>query len=159
MGMIDYNAVKFMERFFSGNIAEFLKAALILALLAAPLQAIPAGAEETVEKPVAVESASAEPEGVEGFASYYAKRYNGRRTNSGQRHDPKKLTAAHPTLPHGTKVKVINLANDKEVVVTVNDRCRKRKQPFIDLSRAAARELGFLGKGTAKVRIIPLQEG
>jgi rare lipoprotein A len=99
-----------------------------------------------------------EQEGVEGIASYYAKRYNGRRTNSGQRYDPDKLTAAHPSLPHGTKVRVINLANDSEVVVTVNDRCRKRKEPFIDLSRAAAKHLGFLGKGTAKVRIIPLKE-
>ncbi|NJD91896.1 MAG: septal ring lytic transglycosylase RlpA family lipoprotein, partial [Geobacter sp.] len=58
----------------------------------------------------------------------------------------------------GSRVKVINLANDKEVVVTINDRCRQRKTPFIDLSRAAAKELGFLGKGTARVRIIPLAE-
>lgn len=99
-----------------------------------------------------------ESQGEEGFATYYAKRYAGRRTNSGVRYNPEKLTAAHPTLPHGTKVKVINLANDREVIVTVNDRCRARKEPFIDLSRAAARELGFLGKGKTRVRIIPLEE-
>ena len=98
-------------------------------------------------------------DGMVGVASYYAKRYNGRRTNSGARYNPEKLTAAHQNLPHGTRVKVINLANDKEVVVTVNDRCRKRNKPFIDLSRAAARKLGFLGKGMARVRIIVLSGG
>jgi len=91
-----------------------------------------------------------------GTAFYYAKRYNGRKTNSGARYNPDKLTAAHPDLPHGTRVKVINLANKKEVVVTINDRCRRRKTPIIDLSRAAAGKLGFLGKGAAKVLIVPL---
>ncbi len=97
-----------------------------------------------------------EPEGIRGTAFYYAKRYNGRKTNSGARYNPDKLTAAHPDLPHGTRVKVINLANKKEVVVTINDRCRRRKTPIIDLSRAAAGKLGFLGKGAAKVLIVPL---
>jgi rare lipoprotein A len=96
--------------------------------------------------------------GEEGLAAYYSGRYKGRRTNSGHRYDPRKLTAAHPSLAFGTRVKIINLANDKEVVVTVNDRCRPQKQPFIDLSREAARRLGFLGKGTARVQIIPLEE-
>ena len=98
-------------------------------------------------------------DGMVGIATYYANRYNGRRTHSGARYNPEKLTAAHQSLPHGTRVKVINLANNKEVVVTVNDRCRKRSKPFIDLSRAAARELGFLGKGTARVRMIILADG
>ena len=97
-------------------------------------------------------------QGTEGLASYYAKRYNGRKTRSGTRYDPKKLTAAHPSLPFGTRVRVVNLVNDREVIVTVNDRCRCRKFPFIDLSRAAAGELGFLGKGTARVKIIPLDD-
>jgi len=88
---------------------------------------------------------------TEGIAAYYADRFNGRKTGSGVRYDPEKLTAAHPDLPYGTKVKVVNLANDREVVVTVNDRCRRKSFPFIDLSRAAARKLGFLGKGTARV--------
>jgi rare lipoprotein A len=95
-------------------------------------------------------------ESSQGLASYYAKRYNGRKTRSGERYNPEKLTAAHPDLPFGTKVRVVNLANNREVVVTVNDRCRNRSFPFIDLSRAAAKELGFLGKGTAKVSIMPL---
>lgn len=109
----------------------------------------------------ATEPAALDPlptEGVEGVAVYYAKRFQGRRTNSGQAFDHNKLTAAHPNLPHGTKVKVINLANDKSVVVTINDRCRKRSYEIIDLTRKAAQELGFYGKGSAKVKIIPLPE-
>ncbi|SNB47426.1 septal ring lytic transglycosylase RlpA family protein [Geobacter sp. DSM 9736] len=131
----------------------FLVCQMTLPFNTLPLQAeeIPAG---TVSKSsIAV---SEGPEGVEGIASYYATYYNGRRTNSGARYNPEKMTAAHPSLPHGTKVKVVNIVNKKEVIVTINDRCKKKKKPFIDLSRAAARQLGFLGKGIAKVRIIPL---
>ncbi|HEY5974126.1 MAG TPA: septal ring lytic transglycosylase RlpA family protein [Geobacteraceae bacterium] len=118
-------------------------------------------AEESDQPPTATAATTAVPadeEGHEGLAAYYASRYNKRRTNSGERYDPKKLTAAHAHLPLGSRVKVVNLANQREVVVTINDRCRKRKTPFIDLSREAARQLGFLGKGTARVRIIPLEE-
>ena len=97
-------------------------------------------------------------QGAEGVASYYAKRYNGRRTRSGVRYNPQKMTAAHPDLPLGTRVRVVNLANDRDVIVTVNDRCRCRNFPFIDLSRGAAAKLGFLGKGTARVQIIPLDD-
>lgn len=99
-----------------------------------------------------------EAAGILGVARYYAKRYNGRKTSSGAIYDPKKLTAAHPTIPMGTRVKVINLANNLSVVVTVNDRCRKYRTPYIDLSRMAASQLGFLGRYKAKVRIIPLRQ-
>lgn len=91
-----------------------------------------------------------------GIASYYAKRFEGRRTASGAVYDPDKLTAAHQSFPFGTRVKVVNLRNGREVVVTVTDRCRKRSFPFIDLSRAAARKLGFFGKGITRVQITPL---
>jgi peptidoglycan lytic transglycosylase len=127
--------------------------------LLSPVQTPALQAEEPAGiAPAPVAAEATETKGVEGIASYYANRYNNRRTNSGQRYDPDKLTAAHPTLPHGTRVKVINLANAKEVVVTINDRCKKHAQPFIDLSRAAAKQLGFLGKGKTKVRIIALEE-
>lgn len=99
-----------------------------------------------------------EPEGVKGVAVYYAQRYQGKRTHSGEIFDHNKLTAAHPSLPHGTRVKVINIANDRSVVVTVNDRCRKRSFEIIDLTRAGAQKLGFFGRGSAKVRIIPLAD-
>ncbi|MFA5181049.1 MAG: septal ring lytic transglycosylase RlpA family protein [Syntrophales bacterium] len=125
-----------------------------------PLQAETASPPETIIKEqnnsAAVEEK--EPEGIEGKAYYYAKRYNNRRTSSGTRYNPRKLTAAHPDIPLGTRVKVVNLANDRSVVVTVNDRCRRHSFEFIDLSQAAARQLGFLGKGMARVRITPLEE-
>src|SRR6266511_3664559 len=73
--------------------------------------------------------------GVKGVASYYAKRYNGRKTQSGERYKPEKLSAAHPTFPMGTRIKIVNLDNQKEVLVRINDRCRKRKVPNVDLSK------------------------
>lgn len=104
----------------------------------------------------ATQETAEQQKGVDALAAYYSKRYNGRRTSSGHRYNSVGLTAAHPSLPLGSRVKVINLANNKEVTVTVNDRCRAHKQPFIDLSREAAKQLGFLGKGNARVRLITL---
>jgi len=97
-----------------------------------------------------------EPAEVWGTATYYAKRFHGHRTASGAVYRHEKMTAAHTCLPFGSKVRVLNPANGREVVVTVTDRCRPRKKPFIDLSRAAAKQLGILGKGRSPVRIIPL---
>ncbi len=146
-----------------------IRLALFVALcqLLSPLHTLPLQAQEesvqnsqeTLQKSKEKTDRSDETvAGEEGLASYYAKRYNGRKTHSGARYKPEGLTAASPYLPMGCRVKVINMANGEEVLVTVNDRCRKRKAPFIDLSRAAARKLGFLGKGTARVRIIPQEE-
>jgi rare lipoprotein A len=103
-------------------------------------------------------SSSIVEEGVLGQAAYYAKRYEGRRTTSGSRYRHNGMTAAHATLPLGSRVRVVNQGNGREVVVTVTDRCRHRPFPFIDLSRGAAKKLGVLGRGQAKVRIIPLQD-
>lgn len=91
-----------------------------------------------------------------GVASYYSKRHEGRRTTSGEKYRADKLTAAHPDLPLGTLVRVVRPDTGHEVVVRVNDRCRRKKLPFIDLSRAAARQLGILGQGKAKVQIVRL---
>jgi rare lipoprotein A len=95
---------------------------------------------------------------MEGFASYYAKRFEGRRTTSGHRYNPEKLTGAHQSLPLGTVVRVVNPVTSQEVHVTINDRCAKKPFPFIDLSRAAAKKIGLWGKGKIKVVIIPLLE-
>ena len=103
-------------------------------------------------------ASTGEAPGVKGVATYYAKKYNGRKTQSGQRYNPEKLTAAHPNLPFGTKVKVVNLDNENEVVVEINDRCRKRKFNIIDLSRSAAKKLGFLGRGMARVHMTAMAE-
>jgi rare lipoprotein A len=93
-------------------------------------------------------------ESVAGFASYYARRFEGRRTTSGQRYNPEKMTAAHQSLPLGTVVRVLNPATRQEVQVTIIDRCASRSFHFIDLSRAAAKKIGLWGKG--KIRVVIL---
>ncbi len=93
-----------------------------------------------------------------GVATYYASRFTGRKTTSGQRYHPDKLTAAHAELHLGTIVKIQNIANGLTVSVIVNDRCRARSFQLIDLSRAAAKEIGLWGKGATKVRIMPYQK-
>jgi rare lipoprotein A len=97
-------------------------------------------------------------ESVEGFASYYASRFDGQRTTSGHRYNPDKMTAAHESLPLGTVVRVVNPASKQEVNVTITDRCASKSFHFIDLSRAAAKKIGLWGKGKIKVVIIPLLE-
>lgn len=86
-----------------------------------------------------------------GNASYYSKHLAGQKTASGERYDPKALTAAHRTLPLGTQIKVVNPKNDRSVVVTVNDRGPLPKNRVIDLSGAAADELGMRKSGVTKV--------
>lgn len=88
-----------------------------------------------------------------GIASWYGRRYHGRRTASGQRYDMNGHTAAHPTLPFGTRVRVTNLANGRAVALTINDRGPFVKGRIIDLTRHAAAELDFLRAGTARVRV------
>jgi rare lipoprotein A len=141
------------------NLGNKLASIIITCQLVLVFLTLPAQAEEQKSESTQLEQVVAAPaatKGVKGTASYYAKRYNGRRTQSGARYNPEKLTAAHPDLPMGSKVKVVNLTNDQEVVVTVNDRCRRKKGEHIDLSRAAARKLGFFGKGLTRVWITPL---
>lgn len=94
-----------------------------------------------------------------GIASYYGPEFAFRRTASGEMFDPREMTAAHRTLPFGTKIRVTNLENGKRVVVRVNDRGPYRKSRVIDVSHAAARKLGFAGQGTARVRIDVLSRG
>jgi len=88
-----------------------------------------------------------------GVISYYAKKFHGRKTASGERFDSKALTAAHRTLPFGTEVKVTNLDNGKSVNVRVNDRGPFHADRVMDVSPAAARELGLMGPGMAEARI------
>jgi len=89
----------------------------------------------------------------EGYASYYGREHHGRRTASGERFDADRLTAAHRTLPFGTRVRVTNLANGRSVTVRVTDRGPFRRERVIDVSRRAAKDLGFLRAGTARVRL------
>jgi len=86
-----------------------------------------------------------------GKASYYARSLAGRKTASGERYDPDAMTAAHRTLPLGTQLKITNPKNDKSVVVTVNDRGPVPRDRVVDVSSAAAKELGMTKSGTAHV--------
>lgn len=88
-----------------------------------------------------------------GNASWYGKDFHGGKTANGERYDMYSLTAAHRTLPFGTKVKVTNLDNGQEVVVRINNRGPYLKDRIIDLSKGAAREIGMLGDGIAKIRL------
>jgi peptidoglycan lytic transglycosylase len=85
-----------------------------------------------------------------GVAAYYSKDYKGP-TASGARYDPNKFTAAHRTLPFGTRVRVTNPRSGRSVVVVVNDRGPFNKGRMIDLSLAAAKELRMLGRGLMRV--------
>lgn len=90
-----------------------------------------------------------------GIASWYGgKRWQGRRTSSGARYDENLLTAAHATLPLGSRVRVVVPATGRSVVVTINDRPGTRTR-IIDLSRAAAAKLGILRRGIATVALLP----
>jgi rare lipoprotein A len=88
-----------------------------------------------------------------GEASWYGAAHQGRPTSSGEAFDMSKLTAAHPTLPAGTQLRVTNLRNGRSVQVRVNDRGPAVPGRIIDLSHAAAEALGFLDAGVAPVRI------
>lgn len=88
-----------------------------------------------------------------GMASYYADRLHGRPTASGEPYDTAAFTAAHRTLPFGTMLKVTNIRTGKSVKVRVNDRGPFNQKRIIDLSKAAAKSLGFYRKGVARVGI------
>ncbi len=97
-----------------------------------------------------------EPPGLQAevdtvLASYYSKRFHGRKTASGERFDRFALTCAHRTLPFGTILKVTNPSTQKSVIVRVNDRGPFKKNRKLDLSYAAAREIGMLRKGVMRV--------
>jgi rare lipoprotein A len=136
------------------------RAAATLALLVlagcaqAPVQAMVQGQAPDGE-PAAADGVPAEPSPAvvvgEGLASWYGLEFQGRRTASGERFDMNALTAAHPSLPFGTRVEVRNPANGRTVTVRINDRGPHVAGRIIDLSHAAARSLGLLGLGTRKV--------
>jgi peptidoglycan lytic transglycosylase len=94
-----------------------------------------------------------------GTASWYGPGFTGNRTSSGEVYNLGDMTAAHPTLPLGTRVMVTNLENGRSVEVRVNDRGPFAKSRIIDLSRAAGRELGLIGPGTAEVRVESIDGG
>lgn len=106
---------------------------------------------------VAQEAAPSQVYRETGIASWYGKEFHGRKTASGEVFDMHGFSAAHRTLPLGTVVRVTNLENYKSVTVTINDRGPLVKKWVLDLSYGAARELGFIEQGTARVKIETLK--
>jgi rare lipoprotein A len=121
-----------------------------------PQPAPPAGAKLAALPEAGLPDAAPEPaisESYTGIASWYGTKFHGRITASGEPYDMAALTAAHQSLPFGSRVRVTNLANGRSVVVVINDRGPYAKDRLIDLSHAAARRLGILEDGLAEVRI------
>src|SRR5215469_9110089 len=105
------------------------------------------------DRDVPHEPDSPPPPGQTGEASWYGERHHGRLTASGEAYDMYELTAAHPSLPMGSKVLVTNLKNGKSVEVRINDRGPHVDGRIIDLSYAAAKQLGAVSSGTIPVRL------
>ena len=101
----------------------------------------------------AVSAQSVQPPSERGIASWYGAPYHGQPSASGEIYDQEKLTAAHPTLPFGTRVRVRRLDRDVSVVVRINDRGPFVKSRIIDLSHAAAARLGMTSEGVAPVTL------
>ena len=120
---------------------------------AAPIPAIPEVAAPAV--PVTLPAAPKAPfEHVgDGEASYYGNELAGNRTASGERFNPRALTAAHRSLPLGTKVRVTNQSNGKSVIVRINDRGPFVKSRLIDVSYAAAQQISMIRSGHARVKL------
>ena len=89
----------------------------------------------------------------EGLASWYGRRFHGKKTASGELYDMYAMTAAHPTLPIPSYARVTSIGNGKSVVVRINDRGPFHSKRIIDLSYTAAHKLGYLGQGSARVRV------
>lgn len=88
-----------------------------------------------------------------GHVSYYGSELAGRKTASGERFNPGGMTAAHRTLPFGTRLKLTNVTNGRSAVVRINDRGPFVRGRVLDVSKGAAQVLGFVGQGTATLRI------
>ena len=100
-----------------------------------------------------------EPQVVKyGIASFYADKFQGSDTYSGEIYESEKFTAACNSFPMHTWIKVTNLKNNKWIIVKINDKMNKKNKRLIDLSKAAAKELAFISSGLAKVKVELLEE-
>ena len=106
-----------------------------------------------------IEAIRNHPEVQIGIASYYGREFHRKLTANGQRFNMYKGSAAHKTLPLGTRVKVTNLNNGKSIRLSINDRGPFKKGRILDLSYKAAQKLGFVNEGTTKVRIDVIKLG
>lgn len=114
---------------------------IILILCVLCMGGIPAMAQQKAKSPST------------GIASYYAQKFHGRTTASGEVFDNTAMTAAHNTLPLGTFIKVTNIRNNRWVIVKVTDRLHAANRRIVDLTQAAAKKLGFIHWGLTRVRV------
>jgi len=110
-------------------------------------------ADPTVTGSISQNSLAAGKEFQRGTASWYGPGFHGRRTASGERFDSYEMTAAHRSLPFGTRLRVVNETNGRSVVVRVNDRGPFTHRRIIDLARGPAQALGLTSSGTAYVSL------
>ena len=134
-----------------------IRSVFATALLSRPAVAAPAPAPVVAPTPVLTEDLQAErampAHLLRGVASWYGSVFNGRQTASGETFDMNAMTACHPTLPFGTKVRVVNLRNHRSVVVRITDRGYLNDGRIMDLSYGAAKKLGMVQAGLARVKI------
>jgi rare lipoprotein A len=123
----------------------------LLLLFTLSLHAQRKDAAETVKKEEGVKRKKQKV--LYGRASYYADKFNGRQTASGEHYDHKKPTAACNVLPLGTWIRVTNMRNGRSVVVKVNDRMHPKMKRIVDLSRSSAEQLGYTSRGLAEVKV------
>lgn len=122
-----------------------------------PLAALLAAACAHAPPPREERPSAERPRGEVGLASFYGREFQGRRTASGARFDAGALTCAHPTAPFGTRLRVTDLETGRSVEVVVNDRGPFAPGRVVDLSLAAARRLGIVKRGLARVRVEPVR--
>jgi len=137
------------------NIHLFFKTVVLGLLLSLPVSNILA------QQPASTKSSTKTKRAgkvLYGQASYYANKFHGRRTASGEIFSQEKLTAACNVLPLGTWIQVTNLKNGKIIVVKTNDRLHPKTRRLIDLTRAGAKKLGYISRGLTRVKIEVLDQ-
>jgi len=110
------------------------------------------GAQDKVSTPKKL------PDVLYGTASYYADKFHGQRTTNGEIFNQDKMTAACNVLPLGTWIRVTNLKNGRSLVVRVTDRLHPKMKRVVDLSKAAAKQLGYTKGGLTKVKVEPIKK-
>ncbi len=120
----------------------------ILVIVAGANAQVPPVADSAV-----VKKKKTNPKIIYGTASFYANKFNGRKTASGEIFSQQKMTAACNVLPLGTWIKVTNIRNGRSVIVKVNDRLHPKMKRVVDLSRTAAQKLNYISSGLTKVKV------
>lgn len=124
--------------------AVFFAAVILFPLTVSAQRELPPPAKVKSKKPIRV---------FYGLASFYANKFNGRRTANGETFSQKKLTCACNVLPLGTWIKVTNLRNGRSVIVKINDRIHPKMNRIVDLSKSAAEKLNYVSRGITKVKV------